>query len=383
MTPAAAGSGENGEGRSPPHFTGRFPIYRANDPILQRPVEWLIKGVLPRGDLGVLYGQSGSGKTFVALDMAMALVQGVPWRGHRVPKQVRVLYVAAEGSGGVGNRIAAYLKTHGIPHPHNLGVMPGAPSLLEKEDLKEVLASVSAADGFDVIIIDTFAQVTPGANENAADDMGRALANLRALAAATQAMPILVHHAGKDPSRGARGWSGLKAAADVQIEVIRQEGGARVIHVEKLKDGEDGVRFGFELDVVDLGADEDGDPVSSCVVRHTDAAPPRSRGSQLGPRGDNQRKVFDCAKDAGAALPDGALTVEVIDLAIRSIPYDPASSGENKPKRDQRRGHVIRALRSLCDRGLLVTKDDRIYLANTFSETWPNQTSDTEKGMSR
>ncbi|MCZ8170585.1 MAG: AAA family ATPase, partial [Brevundimonas sp.] len=339
MTPAAAGSVENGEGRSPPHFTGRFPIYRADDPILQRPVEWLIKGVLPRGDLGILYGQSGSGKTFVALDMAMALVRGVPWRGHRVPKPVRVLYVAAEGSGGVGNRIAAYLKAHGIPHPDNLGVMPGTPSLLEKEDIKEVLASVRAADGFDVVIIDTFAQVTPGANENAAEDMGRALSNLRALAGATQAMPILVHHAGKDASKGARGWSGLKAAADVQIEVIRRDNGIREIHVEKLKDGEDGARFGFELEVVDLGVDEDGDPVSSCVIRHTDATPIQSRGSQVGPRGGNQQKVFDCAKEAGAELPQGALMEEVIDLAIRSIPYDPASSGEGKPKRDQRRGH--------------------------------------------
>jgi hypothetical protein len=179
-------------------------------------------------------------------------------------------------------------------------------------------------------------------------------------------MPILIHHAGKDASKGARGWSGLKAAADVQIEVIRRDNGTREIRIEKLKDGEDGARFGFELEVVDLGVDDDGDPVSSCVVRQTDAVPPQSRGSQVGPKGGNQRKVFDCAKEAGAGLPQGALTVEVIDRAVRSIPYDPAGSGDGTSKRDQRRGHVTRALHSLCDRGLLVTKDERIYLASTF-----------------
>ncbi len=366
LAPPLLSLGETSEGRTPDHFEGKFPIYRADDAVLSKPIEWLVKGVLPRSDLGILFGASGSGKTFVALDLAMALSRGVSWRDHRVPKSVRVLYVAAEGSGGVGNRIKAYLKKYGIERPHNLSVMPATPSLMVDGDIREVLASVTAADGFDVIIIDTFAQVTPGANENAADDMGRALANLRALADATQAMPILVHHAGKDASKGARGWSGLKAAADVQIEVIRRESGAREIHVEKLKDGQDGARFGFELEVVDLGADEDGDPVSSCVIRHTDAAPIQSRSNQVGPRGDNQRRVFDCAKEAGAGLPHGALTVEVIDRAIGSIPYDPASSDEGKPKRDQRRGHVIRALRCLCDRGLLVTQDDRIYLASTF-----------------
>lgn len=366
LAPALISLGEPGEGRTPAQFEGKFPIYRADDAVLNRPIEWLVKGVLPRSDLGILFGTSGSGKTFVALDLAMALSRGVPWREHRVPKSVRVLYIAAEGSGGVGNRIKAYLKKYGIERPHNLSVMPATPSLMIDGDIREVLASVTAADGFDVIIIDTFAQVTPGANENAADDMGRALANLRALAEATQAMPILIHHAGKDASKGARGWSGLKAAADVQIEVIRREKDAREIYVEKLKDGEDGARFGFELEVVDLGVDEDGDPVSSCVIRHTDAAPIQNRGSQVGPRGNNQRKVFDCAKEAGAALPDGALTVEVIDRAIRSIPYDPANSSDAKPKRDQRRSHVERALRGLCDRGLLVTKDERIYLADTF-----------------
>lgn len=97
---------------------------------------WLIKGVLPQADLVVLYGASGSGKSFVALDMAAALARGVPWRGRKV-RQTNVVYVAAEGAGGFRKRMQAYgihneveLSTLGAP----LGVLASAPNLLETKD---------------------------------------------------------------------------------------------------------------------------------------------------------------------------------------------------------------------------------------------------------
>jgi len=58
---------------------------------------WIIKTVLPQSELVVLFGESGSGKSFVALDLSMAVARGAPWRGHRT-KQGRVVYIAAEGS---------------------------------------------------------------------------------------------------------------------------------------------------------------------------------------------------------------------------------------------------------------------------------------------
>ena len=103
------------------------------------------------------------------------------------------------------------------------------------DDISELVRAVTASGGADVIVVDTFAQVTPGANENAGEDMGLALANARALAAATGAVVVLIHHAGKDAAKGARGWSGIKAAADAEIEIIRRLGAA----VTVLKPGED------------------------------------------------------------------------------------------------------------------------------------------------
>jgi hypothetical protein len=105
-----------------------------------------------------------------------------------------------------------------------------------------------------------------GGNENAPDDMGALVANMDAIREATGAMVLFIHHSGKDASKGARGWSGLRAAVDAEIEVIRHETGAREIRVSKMKDGEDNISWGFKLDVVVLGQDADGDDITSCVV---------------------------------------------------------------------------------------------------------------------
>jgi hypothetical protein len=106
---------------------GTMPIYElASLP----PGEWLIKGVLPDADLAILFGASGSGKTFVALDMAFAVAMGLPWRGNRV-KQGKVVIIAAEGSGGLGKRASAYAQFHGIDlRESNLHVIPAAPNFL-------------------------------------------------------------------------------------------------------------------------------------------------------------------------------------------------------------------------------------------------------------
>ena len=83
------------------------------------------------------------------------------------------------------------------------------------------------------------AQVTPGANENSSEDVGLALGNARALEMATEALIMMVDHSGKDASKGVRGWSGKRAAADAEHEVLKYENGTREIRVTKMKDGDD------------------------------------------------------------------------------------------------------------------------------------------------
>ncbi|WP_185803976.1 AAA family ATPase [Pontivivens nitratireducens] len=67
---------------------------------------YMVKGWLDRNCLSMLYGPSNAGKTFVALDIAMHIAAGQPWRGLRV-NGGPVLYIAAEGGAGIRNRLAA------------------------------------------------------------------------------------------------------------------------------------------------------------------------------------------------------------------------------------------------------------------------------------
>ena len=334
------------QGRATPDgYTGKFPVVSANALSRREPGAWLIKGVLPQADLVVLFGASGAGKSFAAIDMAAAVARGMDWRGNRVRKG-GVIIIAAEGGGGVGKRIKAYCQHHRLdPCDLDIGIITAAPNFLLQEDIGEVTASVVAAGGADLLVVDTFAQVTPGANENTAEDMGLALAHAKALREATGAVIMLVHHAGKDASRGARGWSGIKAAADAEIEVVRHETGGREIRVSKMKDGDDGVAWGFALDVVVVGTDADGDAVTSCVAVEADL--PRSGSDEVEDRKDVKRlgrletHIVDMIETVDPALSDTDL-YDFVNMCAMGIP-------EPEPgKRDARRYNTMRAVRSLA-----------------------------------
>lgn len=234
------------------------------------PMVWQIRGVLPNAELAVLYGPSTSGKSFLALDMAFAIALGTDWRGNKT-KQGNVIYICAEGAGGARTRFSAYCQYNGIDLQDRgdvpFGVIDVAPNFLEKAEALEVAKQILAAGGADLIIVDTMSQVILGGNENSGEDIGKMLANCKGLHRACHCPVMLVHHTGKDDSRGARGHSSLKAAADVEMEVCR-EGRDRRMTVTKLKDGADGGEYPFTLETIGLGDDADGNPVTSCVVTH-------------------------------------------------------------------------------------------------------------------
>lgn len=315
----------------------RFPWYSSEDFSDQPLPTWVIKGVLPQADLAVLYGASGAGKSFVALDMVAAIARGTEWRGRRV-KQGRVAYIAAEGAGGFRKRVKAY-KQHFEVDQLGVNVIPAAPNLVEKGDAIDIIRTIRDMGGADIVVVDTFAQVTPGSNENAGEDMGTALANCRLINKHTGAMVLLIHHAGKDLSKGARGWSGIKAAADAELEVAR-EGEGRVLRLTKSKDGEDMTEWGFDLEVVQLGVDEDMDPITSCVV--VEAAVPAKGGISTRKLGPVEKVVNEVIQEVAQVQTSGIEVNFVVGEAVSRL--DAPEEG----KRDTRRQRVRRAIEALC-----------------------------------
>lgn len=316
----------------------RFKVYTAAEFAQGKPLSWLIKGVLPKAQLGVLFGESGAGKSFITVDLAIDIAMGTAWRGMRTHK-ARVVYVVAEGAVGFRGRMQAICQQRGMDISEvSLLVIADAPNLLEKADALEIAKAIVAAGGADLIIIDTFAQAMPGGNENAGEDVGRALAHCKGIHRATGAMVLLVHHSGKDAARGARGWSGLKAAADVELEVVRADE-RRSLTVSKMKDGPgEGMEYAFRLSTVVLGLDSDGDEITSCVVEHADGAV--RRVVDRGPRGAVEKLVLNTLEDMSGVSGQAVSHLDLKAAVKTQMTYEEGT-------RDTRGQRIERALESL------------------------------------
>lgn len=254
---------------------------------------WFIKKVIPHADLGVVYGASGTGKTFLMFDLAACIALGIPWRGNKV-KQGNVLYICAEGAQFFRNRILAYEKHFNVENIP-VHVMEGGANFLKSADVNDVISAIKAWGNISVIIVDTYSRIMPGGDENSGVDAGRVVANCARITRETGAMIILVHHSGKDASKGARGHSSLRAAADFELEVIRN-GDARSVTCSKMKDGEDGLEYGFKLILVPVGNDEDGDVVTSCVLGHVNEVPMKGAPKKE-KMGANMKIILGCVQD--------------------------------------------------------------------------------------
>lgn len=227
---------------------------------------WRIRGLLPMRGLASVYGASGSGKTFLALDAACAIAAGQPlWFGAKITA-APVAYVALEGEAGIRQRVTAWEQHHGQQVTERLRFVLGNYTLLDPQDSALLAAEIIETLGTGVVaFIDTLNQAAPGADENTSADMGRIITNAKALAAAVDGIVVLVHHAGKDAARGMRGHSSLFAAMDAVIEVKNTVNG-RTWNLAKSKDSVSGVALGFELVHHIVGQDEDGLDISSCAV---------------------------------------------------------------------------------------------------------------------
>lgn len=335
---------------------GRFNIRSHADFAGQvRSVRWIVKDFLPHAQLGVLFGESGSGKTFASYDLCAAICRGIEWNGKRVTKG-RVLYVVAEGVAGFVNRIKAYCHQQGIkPSDIDMDVISDlTPNLLEPAQITDLIKDIKKQEPYDLIVMDTFAQVMPGANENSGEDVGKALAECKRIHRHTGAMVLLVHHSGKDASKGARGWSGLRAAADVELEVLRSDE-LRSISVTKLKDGQDGANIGFKLHTVILGEDEDGDDITSCIVEYTNTGrATKEKGTTVGPK---ERQILMVLNEVfGLGSEQKMALSELIEAAAAQLA--PPVDG----KRDNRKRDVSRCIDSLSAKNYLFVEDGMVKL---------------------
>jgi len=231
-------------------------------------VRWTVKHVIPAASVGMLFGGSGTFKSFIALDAALHVVHGLPWLG-RITQQAPVLYIAAEGGAGLWTRIHAWHKARGLKWGDvPFYVVPAALNLAE-----DAWRVVDAAQALGVcpamVIVDTLSQTYAG-EENSANEMAAYLRELGSrFRDLWQCAVLLVHHTGHQATERPRGSSAIRSNVDFLLGVFRDEKEmlATVTSV-KQKDGELMPDAVFGLSVVDVAVDDDGDRVTSLVARH-------------------------------------------------------------------------------------------------------------------
>ncbi|MGM3189016.1 helicase RepA family protein [Musicola paradisiaca] len=253
-------------------FSSALPLRKGSEGFDTRQ-DYLIKGYLPSGAVASAYGASGSYKSFLAVSWACHIATGKPW-ANRPVTQGAVIYVVGEGGIGVPRRIRAWEETLNDRSPIDAlyrvdcPVFPASPDSVEQ--VIKAAHDVQAATGMAVrlIILDTLARCFGGSDENAAKDMGAFIQGCDYIKAATQATVLIIHHSGKDQDKGARGSSAFRAALDVEFNVRREaDGQALILTCTKMKDAEEPPRRAYDLTAVNLYVDDDGEPVTSLVLR--------------------------------------------------------------------------------------------------------------------
>jgi len=237
-----------------------------------RDPEWLIPGVLPANGTAMIYGESGSFKSFLSLDMALCLAFGVPGQWGAPPVKNDVLFLAGEGPVATARkRWPAWMEWQDIEFrgDHRFIIKDRVPFYTDSdawEHIKADLAELKAKPS--LIVIDTLTRLLTGMDENSTKDASVVTNFMEQLARYYECLVLAVHHTGKDQSKGARGSSAFYANMDTVISTKLRQGGTE-FRVRKQKDADVSDEISY-FEPKEFGS-------SICLVR-TEALPEMQNG---------------------------------------------------------------------------------------------------------
>lgn len=250
-------------------------IYASDLPEEYTAPDELIEDVLVNKNISILYGDSNSGKTFFAIDMACSIALGRPWFGKQV-EQGMAVYLATESPETVKARVQAYQKHHNVSIDHLLIIQ--VPVNFHEGgdyDVSRIITLIRDEERrkeskCKLIIGDTLARISAGANENSGTDMGPIMARFDFLMNALNTAVLIVHHCGKDTAKGGRGWSGIRAHIDTEIEVTEKNTQRKASITKQRALPSKGDIFYFSLHVIQIGMSKFGKTATTCVVTETE-----------------------------------------------------------------------------------------------------------------
>ena len=308
------------------------------------PVKWLMEGVFIDRGIATIYGDSGSSKSFLAIDLAMHLALGRDWFGHHVIKPIPVLYTALEGFSGLRKRCQGWVEDYGI-EPKTFYIDPDDLLLGEKSSVEGFIEHYKEF-GFSggLIIVDTFNMACPNINENDSSLMGGIMKKSKQICDELDCSILIIHHAGKDESRGMRGSSALKASMDTVIHVKQDAHGGCSWTIEKLKDGKDGIGYNYRLREVKISINNKEE--TTCLIDTLGQIEDKGKKAKLS---SNQEACFRLIKDyLFKLIPD---PVEKMELVIEHCANQWTEHPQAKRTHDMRNAISKLILKGLLNRG--------------------------------
>ncbi len=296
------------------HFDAITPRLDAHD---------FVQGLLVDRSAVVIYGASGSGKTFFTTDLCLHIAAGMTWQGRRV-EQRGVIYCVLEGTVGFANRVAAWRERYAPSGSVNFAAIESPINMLDAEaDVEALCNSLDDAKqlfGMPVglVVLDTLSRAMAGGDENNPEAMGTLVRNIDYLRDRTGAAVASVHHTGKDASRGARGHSLLRAAIDTEIEVAFDEDmNVRTATVVKQREMSKSAAITFGLEVIELGENRHGEVVTTCIVTDGASTPaPRRKAKPV--RNPAAARAYEILEEL--VRDKGERGVADITTAVATVP---------------------------------------------------------------
>lgn len=243
--------------------------YTINEGMELPPVEWIVENLIEDNSMNAIYGDTGSTKSFLAIDLGMHMALGKDWFGLEVYREIPVIYVAVEGGGGLIRRITGWLKSNeGEETPSNFIIDRDVIKPADEDSICNFI-NYYKQKGFKngMIFVDTLnANARASGLDEDNKSFGLVVDTFQRIKNELNSSYMVIHHTGKDASKGMRGGSTLPAALDTILYVEKKDSGCSWT-IEKLKEGEDDKTYAYKTELVALGEDSHGKPITTLVIK--------------------------------------------------------------------------------------------------------------------
>jgi hypothetical protein len=345
----------------------RFPLTRFKDVKVGTSRRYLVKELIPRVGLVITYGAPKCGKTFWVTDVMLHVALGRDYRGRRV-EQGAVVYIGCEGERGLAGRIEAFRRCCVTAEDNQdppFFLLPTRLDLVEEvETLVHEIAAQTGDERPVAIVVDTLNRSLRG-SESSDEDMGNYVKAADRLREVFDCAVVVVHHCGIDDRRP-RGHTSLAGAADAQLAVKRDPSGDVVVRVEWMKDGPQGDEIISRLEPVEIGLDQDGETMTSCIVVPCIERQPRPTTVPLSLRLRCARELLESTIERDGQIIDEPGDTSLVPRRVNaaridrwreecylSLPVDSSGSAAQAAKRKA----FLRVRKDLAAKGVIKEND--------------------------